>query len=101
MDVNLLDIRWMDKGACLDAADLPWTTDTWKIPEFARASAVARMADVCASCPVLDRCAPLASGMTGGFWAGRDRALHPKTVRLGRRVEFVQPSLGLELGGVA
>lgn len=86
-----LDISWMDRGACLTRPDLPWTQDTFTLPPFVADDVVVRMVEVCSSCLVLASCGEMASGMTGGFWAGRDRAVKPKV----KRGRWVQPSLGL------
>lgn len=63
--------RWMPAAACLARADLPWTTDTDRLT----AAAVRAMTRVCDRCPVRNPCAAYATteGVTGGFWAGRDR----------------------------
>ncbi|MGI5190374.1 hypothetical protein ACQEVI_19725 [Promicromonospora sp. CA-289599] len=72
--------------------DLPWTQPPSPL-------AVALMARVCASCPVLATCAleVATTTTTAGFWAGRDR-----TVWLDDELVPVQDTLpGLELGSAA
>ncbi len=68
---------WMARGACLTRDDLPWTTDTRDLHPTIHDVLVAAMADTCAGCPVLRSCRAYArdARVTGGFWAGHDRAL--------------------------
>jgi hypothetical protein len=63
--------RWMALAACLARPDLPWTTDTGRLPRVQ----VQAMTRVCSRCPVRDHCAAYAVEVhiTGGFWAGSDR----------------------------
>ncbi len=64
---------WAARGSCATTATgYPWTTDTWLVPPVL----VDLMADTCAACPVLTQCDTYAEAeaVTGGFWAGRDRA---------------------------
>lgn len=86
----------MRAAACVDRPDLPWTNDADRL----RPVQVRAMGRVCGGCPVRNYCAAYATeaGVTGGFWAGRDRdSLAP------RRLSTVGiPALpGLTLGGAA
>lgn len=90
---------WMRYASCAQIADavLPWTTDTDRLPPVL----VEMMRDVCDSCPVQLACAAYATteGVTGGFWAGHDRALevdqspsHPsETVQLVLPLDLPEP----------
>jgi hypothetical protein len=66
-----LDRPWTQRAACLEHQHLPWTDD--RQPP---ASAVARMREICAECPVLIECARYAltgnngHGADGGMYAG-------------------------------
>jgi len=65
-------LDWTREAACAvpPASALPWTAD----PGDASPAEVAAMARVCAGCPVRLACAAYAhSGVTAGFWAGRER----------------------------
>lgn len=81
---------WMADAACLGVPGLPWTTDTHDRTGPAVLGQI--MAETCAACPVRTECAAYANAnandITGGFWAGRDRALPPKP-RARRRVAWV------------
>jgi hypothetical protein len=71
-----LDHHWMERGACLDRTDLPWTGDRPLPGERAQ------MAGVCASCPVFVECRLFAirARVTAGYWAGASRGgSHPGT----------------------
>ncbi len=63
--------RWMRHAACATRPDLPWITDT----ALSTRAQVRAMTRVCAGCPVRNHCAAYATetGITGGFWASRDR----------------------------
>ncbi len=60
------DRHWMERGACLERTDLPWTVDRPGAQERVQ------MAALCASCPVLVECRLFAirARVTAGFWAG-------------------------------
>lgn len=98
---------WMRYAACAQIGDavLPWTTDTHRLPTVL----VEMMREVCDACPVRLACDAYATteGVTGGFWAGMDRAcetdeharrgLHP-----GETVQLVLPfALAEPWGGAA
>lgn len=69
----MTETAWMTSAACATRSDLPWTTDTTRLPR----RAVAAMGRVCRACPVREACAAHADATTatGGFWAGTDRAV--------------------------
>lgn len=80
--VDLPDREWMRHAACVGSgpgSGLPWTTDTTELPVVIGEL----MAATCAACPVRLACAAYAdqAGITGGFWAGRDRSLDQRTNR--------------------
>ena len=64
---------WMRHGSCVRSPGLPWTCDTADVPTVL----LEEMTATCESCPVRLACAAyVRSGhITGGFWAGADRAL--------------------------
>jgi hypothetical protein len=66
------DRGWMPHGSCVTSPGLPWTSHTADVPTVL----VEEMTATCASCPVRLACtAYVWSGhITGGFWAGADRA---------------------------
>ncbi len=67
---------WIDRAACLQHPDLAWTDDRHQVD----GTDLARMAEVCAGCPVRSWCAAASSSATAGFWAGHHREpLHPST----------------------
>lgn len=92
---------WMRYASCAQTADavLPWTADTDRLPHVL----VEMMREVCGDCPVRLACDAYATthGVTGGFWAGRDRAVKVDAVR--HPAETVQLVLPLDLpeGGAA
>lgn len=71
--VGMTATAWMTSAACAARPDLPWTTDTTRLPR----RTVTAMARVCLACPVREACAAHAdtTAVTGGFWAGTDRAV--------------------------
>ncbi|MFD7308339.1 WhiB family transcriptional regulator [Promicromonospora sp. NPDC059942] len=82
---------WMLGAACAREGlrDLPW------IAEDASPADRARMARVCASCPVLAACevSTVLVATTAGFWAGRDLTLWPEVAPVA--VQDTLPGLGL------
>lgn len=66
-------VAWTADAACVTRPDLPWTTDTTRLPRHT----VTAMGRVCRACPVRSDCAAHADAIdaTGGFWAGSDRAV--------------------------
>lgn len=84
----------LNGAACArpESRDLPW------IAEDATPLDRARMARVCATCPVLASCAleVATTDTTAGFWAGRDRTMWREVL------VPVQDTLpGLEVGSAA
>lgn len=67
-----LDTRWMADAGCVQIPGLPWIDNPQRTPHFVRGL----MAEVCAACPVLERCESFVeeAGITAGFWAGRLRS---------------------------
>lgn len=65
------DTAWMAGAACARRPDLPWTTDTADVSAWDAAT----MRTLCQHCPVLFDCLDAVDylGVTGGWWAGRDR----------------------------
>ena len=63
----------MRQGACGSRPDLPWLTDTENLTK----AAVRDLARVCRACPVRVLCSAdvVEHDITGGYWAGKDRAL--------------------------
>ena len=59
---------WMNQAACLDHPGLRWI----KEPDQVGVAGEARMAEICARCPVLVACGDYAATVqpTAGFWAG-------------------------------
>ena len=66
------DKGWMRHGSCVTSPGLPWTRDTAEVPTVL----VEEMTATCDSCPVRLACAAYvrSAHITGGFWAGADRA---------------------------
>lgn len=68
---------WMADGACTTRAAraLPWTTDSIELPEVI----VDLMRSTCDGCAVRSTCNSyaLAERVSGGMWAGTDRAPQP------------------------
>ncbi|MFI8528371.1 WhiB family transcriptional regulator [Promicromonospora sukumoe] len=68
---------WMLGAACArdGLRDLPWTAEDTSPADRAR------MARVCASCPVLAACevSTVLVPTTAGFWAGRDLTIWPES----------------------
>ena len=68
---------WMNEAACAapENRGLPWTTDTIEVPEVV----VDLMRSTCDSCAVRSACNSyaLAERVSGGMWAGSDRATRP------------------------
>ena len=68
---------WMADAACTTrgAQGLPWTTDTIEVPEVI----IDLMRSTCDSCAVRSACNSyaLAERVSGGMWAGSDRAAQP------------------------
>lgn len=68
---------WMADAACTtrEAQGLPWTTDTIEVPEVI----VDLMRSTCESCAVRSACNSYAlkERVSGGMWAGSDRAVLP------------------------
>jgi len=62
---------WRDAALCQTYPDLPWILD----PDRVTPVEVGWMEVVCAACPVSFECGDYAdaTGVTSGFWAGRDR----------------------------
>ena len=62
---------WMDRAACANRPDLPWTLDAADVTPWQAAS----MRAVCDACPVLFDCLAAVDDLdvTGGWWAGNDR----------------------------
>ena len=62
----------MRHGSCVTCPGLPWTSDTADVPTVL----VEEMTATCDSCPVRLACAAYvySAHITGGFWAGADRA---------------------------
>ena len=97
-----MSAAWMARAACVARPDLPWTTDTHCVPGVV----VAMMADTCRACPVLASCRDTVSDLdvTGGFWAGQDRALPDPTNPADTSAHDVASEAGFDwacLGGVA
>ena len=69
---QVLDTNWMKDAACRRMPDLPWTTDRDRAPVVLWDL----MASVCEVCPVKAQCAAFVADadVTGGYWAGRNRA---------------------------
>ena len=63
---------WMRHGSCLATPGLPWTSDAADVPTVL----VEEMTATCGSCPVRLACTAYvrSAHITGGFWAGADRA---------------------------
>lgn len=63
---------WMGHAWCARVPNLPWLTDTDQLPR----RLVEQMAAICRACPVRDQCAAYVevAEVSGGFWAGSDRA---------------------------
>lgn len=63
---------WMVDAWCARVPNLPWLTDTAQLPRWL----VGQMAAICRACPVRIQCATYVdqADVTGGFWAGTDRA---------------------------
>jgi len=80
---------WMSRAWCARVPDLPWRTDTDRLPR----RLIEQMAAICGACPVRTDCAAYAEehDVTGGFWAGHDRAV--------RDVWVDQPLPGLDEHG--
>jgi len=68
------DNAWTRSAACAARPDLPWLADTTDVTAWDAET----MRTVCDSCPVLLDCLAAVDelGVTGGWWAGRDRDLH-------------------------
>jgi hypothetical protein len=66
-----LDTRWMADAACADVPGLPWIDSPRRVPTVL----VELMAEICATCPVLERCAVFVdeAAITAGYWAGTSR----------------------------
>lgn len=66
-----LDSEWMADASCTNVPGLPWIQNPRRVPDFL----VEMMAEVCASCPVLNACEAFAeqAHITAGFWAGTSR----------------------------
>jgi hypothetical protein len=68
---------WMAEAACTtrEGRGLPWTTDTIEVPEVI----VDLMRSTCDSCAVRSACNSyaLTERVSGGMWAGSDRAAQP------------------------
>lgn len=62
---------WTTYAACADAPHLPWLRDSAEVSAWDALT----MSVVCDSCPVKELCETAAQdwGVTGGWWAGRDR----------------------------
>ena len=62
------DTGWMNQAACLDHPGLAWISE----PDQVDVAGEARMAKICARCPVLVECGDYAATVqpTAGFWAG-------------------------------
>lgn len=71
---------WMDGAECAtdEARGLPWTTDTAVLPTVI----VDLMRDTCDGCAVRSACNSyvLTEGVSGGMWAGSDRAPEPADI---------------------
>jgi len=69
--MRTLETEWMADAACAQIPGLPWIESPRRVPDLV----VALMGEVCAGCPVLDRCAAFVeeAHVTAGFWAGRSR----------------------------
>ena len=66
-----LDTSWMADSACAAMPGLPWIDCSSRVPPFV----VELMAEACAHCPVLARCAAFVeeAGITAGYWAGQSQ----------------------------
>jgi Transcription factor WhiB len=66
------DRGWMRHGSCVASPGLPWTRGTAEVPSVL----VEEMTATCDSCPVRLACVAYvySARITGGFWAGADRA---------------------------
>jgi hypothetical protein len=66
-----LDTVWMADAACVQIPGLPWIDNPHRVPVFVWEL----MAEVCASCPVLDRCREFVAEaeIIAGYWAGESR----------------------------
>ncbi|MFI6426030.1 WhiB family transcriptional regulator [Promicromonospora sp. NPDC050880] len=83
---------WMLGALCARPVlrDLPWTVEDTSPADRAR------MARVCAACPVLAACevSTITTETTAGFWAGRDLTVWPES---SARVAVQDTLPGLEL----
>lgn len=72
------DISWTADAACASRTELPWLMDRADIDDWDKL----RMRTVCDTCPVLLDCLAAVDDLdvTGGWWAGHDRAPHAFTV---------------------
>ncbi|WP_426563799.1 WhiB family transcriptional regulator [Angustibacter sp. McL0619] len=63
--------RWVNKAACADLPQLPWTSDSDLVSQAEQDE----MTSVCSECPVRARCAAAADRYeaTAGFWGGLQR----------------------------
>lgn len=66
-------MTWMEHAACVQRPGLAWIDDLQHVPDVV----LDEMRAVCAACPVVEACSTYVEGedVTGGFWAGQDRAL--------------------------
>lgn len=66
-----MDTSWMADGACTAMPGLPWIDCPSRVPPFV----ADLMAETCAHCPVLGRCAAFVeeAGITAGYWAGESQ----------------------------
>lgn len=87
---------WMADAWCARVPNLPWLTDTEHLPR----RLVEQMAAICGACPVRTQCAAYvdAAEVSGGFWAGVDRA--PSDVWVDRPLPGLD-EYGDEFGGDA